>query len=199
MFEHLGRWVLLSAVLMGSAAAADHNEAAGVEADDIADIDDVYAWHTGDGKIVVIVTFGGSGASTEALASFDDHVIYGIHIDDTADNVPDYDIWVRFGQDSGGAWGVEFTDIPGSTGVTSGAIQTSLDAGNGLHAEAGVFDDPFFFDFQGLLDTLATGTLSFMNTRDSFAGKNVDAVAFELDASKIASPFKIWASTGRLP
>lgn len=183
----------------GTAFAADHNEADGTKADHIADIDDVYAWHKNDGKIVVIVTFGGPGAdAASTLGALDAGVIYGVHIDTNADNVADKDIWVRFGEDSMGAWGVQFTGIPGGNAVTEGAIQTTLDAGGGLSAAAGVYDDPFFFDFQGLQDTLATGALSFMSSRDSFAGKNVNALVFEMDGAAVgATSFKLWATSGR--
>jgi hypothetical protein len=187
--------------MLGSTAAmaADHNEADGTKADHIADIDDVYVWHKDDGKIVVIVTFGGPGAETPGvLGTLDADVIYGVHMDTNGDNVADKDVWVRFGQDHMGAWGVQFTGIPGGSAVVEGAVQTTLDAGNGLSAAAGVYDDPFFFDFQGLQDTLATAAVSFMNTRDSFAGKNVNALIFEMDGAAVgATSFKIWATSGR--
>lgn len=191
----------LAVGLMGSgpAWAADHNEADGTKADHIADIDDVYAWHKDDGKIVVIVTFGGPGAETPgSLGTLDADVIYGVHLDTNADNVADKDVWVRFGQDHMGAWGVQFTGIPGGNPVVEGAIQGTLDAGMGLSASAGVYDDPFFFDFQGLTDTLNTGTVYFMSTRDSFAGKNVNAFVFEMDGAAVgAASFKLWATSGR--
>ena len=191
--------LFLGLTLTGTALAADHNEADGTKADDIADIDDLYAWHTSDGKIVVVLTVGGPGAEAgEVLPDFDGQVIYGVHIDDTGDAIPDHDIWIRFGQNGAGAWGVQFTGIPGSTATVDGAVMTQLDAGGGLKAIAGVYDDPFFFDFQGLQDTLATGTISFNSKRDSFAGMNVNAIAFEMDASALSSTsFKIWSSSGR--
>ena len=65
---------------------------------------------------------------------------------------------------------------------------------------AGLFDDPFFFDLQGFRETTSTGTLSFDNTRDFFAGQNVSAVVIEIPTSRIANgtnPVDIWATTAR--
>src|SRR5436190_20840014 len=87
------RVLLLTLALPGTSLAADHNEADGTKADDIADIDDLYAWHTPDGKVVVVLTFAGPGAEAdEKLASLDNEVIYGVHIDDTGDAIPDHDV-----------------------------------------------------------------------------------------------------------
>jgi hypothetical protein len=192
---------LLFLTLAGPAVAADHNEADGTKADHVADLDDVYAWHTSDGKIVAVVTFGGPGADASAvLEGLDDGVVYGIHVDDDGDYVADHDIWVRFGQNGAGAWGVQFEGIPGGTATVSGPIQTEIDAGSGLRAIAGVFDDPFFFDFTGLQDTLATGAVSFQATRDSFAGKNVNAIVLEMSTAAAtggAANVNLWATTGR--
>jgi hypothetical protein len=193
-------WAVLALGLGGPAVAADHNEADGTKADDISDIDDVYAWHTGDGKVVVAVTFGGPGAEGgRVLAPYDDQVIYGVHLDTTGDGVAEHDVWVRFGQNGAGDWGVQFTGIPGANATVEGAVQTTLAGGGiGLNAVAGVYDDPFFFDFQGLLDTLGTGTVMFQSNRDSFAGMNVNAFVFELDAAAVgATSFKLWATSGR--
>jgi hypothetical protein len=184
------------------ALAADHNEATGTMADEIADIDDVYTWATTDGKLAVIVTFGGPGAEDPAgpPGAFDADVLYTIHLDNDGDYVADQDVLVRFGEDALGDWGVQFEGIPGGSGTVSGAVQTTIDAGNGLSATAGVFDDPFFFDFTGLGATLATGTLSFDATRDSFAGKNVNAIVIQMDliAATASTPIvHVWATSGR--
>ena len=183
------------------ALAADHNEADGTKADEIADIDDVYLWYTADGKVVAIVTFGGPGADPAAPpGAFDADVLYTIHVDNTGDFVSDIDIHARFGQDSLGDWGVQLENVPGSTGTVSGAVGTELALGGNLRAIAGVFDDPFFFDFTGLQDTLATAAVSFDSTRDSFAGKNVNAIVVEMDQAATVgtgTTINVWATTGR--
>ena len=189
--------VMALLVLPGLAAAADNNEASGAVADHIADIDDVFVWADG-GKVVVAVTFGGAGADgASTLAALDGGVIYGVHMDTDGDYMSDRDVWVRLGQNGAGAWGVQFTGIPGGDPMVVGAVESSLSAGGPLMARAGSFDDPFFFDFQGLLDTLATGAVSFQSGRDSFAGQNVNAFIFEMDAAEFSGPFTVWATSGR--
>lgn len=202
MFQTLGRLCALAAAgLAVPALAADHNEAPGALADRIADIADLYTWQTNDGKIVAIITFGGVGAEPIAPpVMLDADVLYGIHVDADGDFLSDTDVWARFGQDSTGAWGVQVQGLPGATGDVVGPIGTRLDAGNGLSIQAGVFDDPFFFDATGLGYTLATGDLSFDMTRDSFAGRNINALIVEMDAATVATAgdiVRIWTTTAR--
>ncbi|MEZ4240137.1 MAG: DUF4331 family protein [Myxococcota bacterium] len=193
---------LAVAALVGPRAlAADHNEASGAVADHVADIDDVYAWHTADGKLVAIVTFGGPGGEAVAPpADFDADLLYAIQLDNDGDFVADQTVWVRFGQDATGAWGVQFEGIPGGSGTVSGPVGAAIDAGNGLQAMAGVFDDPFFFDVTGLTDTLATATVSFQSTRDGFAGRNVNAIVVQMDtaaATASSNVVRLWATSSR--
>jgi hypothetical protein len=194
-----GTSVLIVAATL--AVAADHNEADGTKADEIADIDDVYVWETADDKIVAVVTFGGPGADPAAPpGALDADVLYTISLDNDGDYVSDHDILVRFAEDSLGDWGVQFENVPGSTGTVSGAVGTEISVGAGLTATAGVFDDPFFFDFTGLTDTLATGAVSFDSTRDSFAGKNVNAIVVQMDAAAATNSndvVRVWATTSR--
>ena len=195
---HPSLWLLAS--LSPVALAADHNEADGTKADGIADLDDVYAWHTGDGKLVVIVTFGGPGGDPGSPDAMSADTLYGIYVDNNGDFLADHTVWARFGQDSCGAWGVQFSGIPGGSGTVSGALATTIDAGGGLSATAGIYDDPFFFDLTGLQDTLATGALSFDSTRDSFAGKNVNAIIVQMDLAAAAGSgtnLNVWATSSR--
>jgi hypothetical protein len=108
---------------------------------------------------------------------------------------------VRFGQDKdSGEWGVQVTGLPGGDSVASGPVETVFEAGGGLQVYAGLRDDPFFFDLQGYLDTLSTGTLSFTAT-DFFTGLNVTAIVLEIKASTVAEDseeIQVWATTGRL-
>ena len=199
MTKRLFGLIAFSLGFAGFARASDHAEADITKVDLIADLDDLYAWHTSDGKVVVVVTFGGPPAEyVSAPSGLDAAVIYGVHIDTDGDNLPNYDVFVRYAQDPGGAWGVQFTGIPGGSPVVEGPVDTRLDAGAGLAAQAGLFDDPFFFDFTGFLDTLATAAVSFDMSRDTFAAKNVNAFVFELDAATLGSAsMRIWATTGR--
>lgn len=151
--------------------AADHADAPGTSADLAADISDFYAWHTDDGKVVAIITFGALQAPG-AEGFYDRDVLYTIHIDNTAaadglatpfaplpddntnDNESDIQINVRFGQNFQDEWGVQLENVPGVEGPIQGAVGTMIDGGDGNMAMAGTFDDPFSFDLTGYQATI---------------------------------------------
>lgn len=179
--------------------AADHSEAPGTMADLAGDISDFYAWHTADDKVVAVLDFAGLAAAGSA-ATYDADMLYGIHIDNNGDNEPDIDVWVRFGQNGAGEWGVQVVDLPGADATVEGAVDTVIDAGGGLRVFAGPREDPFFFDLEGYLETLDTQTIAFDMTRDSFAGLNVTAIVVEMDAATASGGmdgFQMWATSGR--
>lgn len=191
------------------APAADHldpptrtDPAMDTTPDRPADIADVYAWHTAT-SVVVAMTFAGPQATT-APATYDRDVLYTINISNGADKtVPTIPITIRFGQDaSQGANqnGVQVSGLPGVTGGTiSGPVETNLTR-DGVTVRAGLFDDPFFFDLQGFRTTASTGTLSFNNRRDFFAGQNLTAIVIEIPMSRIANgtnPIGVWGTTAR--
>ena len=92
------------------ADAADHAEAPTAAADAAADLADIYAWHTDDRTLVVGITFAGLGLAGDP-AMYDEDVLYGVHIDNDGDNLPDYDVWARFGQDELGEWGLQVENL----------------------------------------------------------------------------------------
>jgi hypothetical protein len=181
--------------------AADHNEAPGTMADNAADISDVYAWHTEDGTLVAVLNFAGL-AEGGSPPTFDQGVLYGIHIDNNADNMPDIDIWCRFGTNmAGDETGVQCLNVPGADGPVEGPVETNIDGGNGVQVYAGGRDDPFFFDLEGYQMTLMSGTLMFDSTRNFFAGLNVTSIVIEMDAAAAAgggTTLQLWGTTGRL-
>ena len=184
----------------GTAFAADHAEAPTSAADPAADIADLYAWHNSNGELSLVLTFAGLTASVQdgGKATWDADVLYGIHIDAGFDNVPDTDIWIRFGQDSAGEWGMQATGIPGAKGALSGAVGSALQS-RGSWAWAGIADDPFFFDLTGFQDTVATGTLMFTGA-DSLAGTNVTAITLQFPYESIVGEdgkLQIWATSAR--
>lgn len=184
------------------ATAADHRDAPLASSDAAGDIADLYAWHdAAAGTFTTAFTYGGGSA---ILPLYDDAVLYTIHFDTNADQVSDHEIYVRFGQNASGGWGVQATGIPGSVGPVSGPVGTTIPGAGAfspIKLFAGMTDDPFFFDLQGYLDTLSSGTLMFDNTRDSFAGTNIMSVVVEmpLDLGLGTTPdnIRVWASAGR--
>ena len=197
----------LSAVIFVShraITAADHNEPstrteAGVDPtpDRAADLADVYAFHDPT-SLTIIITFGGP-AATSLPAFYDPDVLYRIHISNDGNrSTTEIPIDIRFGFD-GPNPGVEVRGLPDG-GVIQGPVETNLQQ-NGYVVRAGLFDDPFFFDLQGLRETRSTGTLSFRNDRSAFANANITAVVVRIPRQRVANgdrQIDVWSETGRI-
>lgn len=177
--------------------AADHLDAPKTKGNLAADITDVYAWHTGEGKIVAVLNFAGFNESGQP-AKFDANVLYTIHVDNNNDNESDFDTLIRFGQDEGGNWGVQVTDLPGGAAVIEGPVGGTITTDLGLRVWAGLRDDPFFFDLAGFNKTLMTGDLSFDAMSDTFAKTNVTSIIVEMSTDAVVAngnKLRLWAST----
>ena len=191
--------VAVTAALSTAVRAADHAEADTASADDVsADIGDLFAFHA-DGRLTLILTYDGYLLLSDT-ATYDADVIYGFHIDTDGDNESDHDIWARFGQNTAGEWGLQVQGLPGTEGALVGPVEELInDTSSDAQAFAGMRDDPFFFDREGFLDTLMTGTLSFDPNRDFVAVKNTMAIAVEFEHANLGTnDIAIWATTGRL-
>jgi len=183
--------------LSDTVSAADHLDAPKTQANQAADITDVYAWHTDDDKVVAVLNFAGF-LESGAQPVFDEKVVYGIHVDNDGDNVPEHNVWFRFGKNGAGEWGVQAEGIPGGMPKVAGPINKTFDAGLGLRVWAGLRDDPFFFDLDGFKTTLMTGAVAFNKDNDTFSGKNVVSIVVEMSTDAVVgagSTFRLWAST----
>lgn len=166
--------------------------------DAAADLADIFAWNEGT-NTNIIITFAGPNAPN-LPAVYDRDILYKINISNkppaASTEIP---ITIRFGKGAGpNDFGVQVSGIPG-VGVISGPVEQTLTSG-GVTVRAGLFDDPFFFDSQGLKDTRATGTLMIQKNRNFFAGKNDTAVVLQIPTASLVSgtnPLNIWASTAR--
>lgn len=176
--------------------------------DRAADIADIFAWkNTDNDSVVLVMTFAGP-QGTDAAGTYDPDVLYTLNISNIEPReTPEYRINIRFGQAvSGddvidGEYGVQVSGLPSSgIGVTtiSGSVETPL-SDDGITVQAGVFDDPFFFDLQGFKDTLAMGDLAFTG-EDFFAGMNDTAVVIEIPLERLEgpAPLDIWGVTSRI-
>ncbi len=191
----VGIGLLASVIGIGVVTAADHVEAPGVMGNPAVDITDFYAWHKDDGKIVAIIGFAGL-AEAGMPATYDDSVLYGIHIDNTGDGVANEDVWIRFGKNAADEWGVKVMGLAADPVI--GPVGTTIDAPLGLRVYAGSRDDPFFFDLEGFTETLMTATLAFDSTRDTFAQTNVTAIVVEISIDAVAAGndnISMWATT----
>ena len=184
--------------------AADHldppSRTTGSGADTASDIADIFLWNDANTVKIIMTT---AGPKTPDMGpTFDKDVIYQLHISNAGDpTTSQFDINIRYGKDASGNWGVQFEGIPGATGAVSGPVQTVLTNGSAVKAEAGLFDDPFFFDLEGFNDTKATGVLSIRNDRDFFDGKNDTSFVIEFPRSAIENgtkPINVWGETRRI-
>lgn len=220
---------LLSSMIVMS---ADHVESPGAETDPAADIADVFIFNSPEspGKLVGAITFGGGPAPRSRVdGAFycDPRVLYSFFIDradalGAFDSVPDVRIKIRFGTSADGRCGVQFESVPGAGGTFSGPIEQIVHAPGGVRGFAGLRNDPFFFDSQGLSSLFNTFAAPGQNgdlllafgleppnqraRRDSFAGRNASSIVFEISLDAVAPrsivgtrpKIRVWATTGRL-
>ncbi|MFT5684909.1 MAG: hypothetical protein ACI8RZ_005854 [Myxococcota bacterium] len=190
-------FLLTALVGSGAALASDHGEAPNTETDSYADLSDLYTWTTSEGNLAVAITFSPK-AQAGFPAKYSSGVLYGVHIDNDADNVADHDILIRFGLGSDNTWGVQVENLPGATGTLSGAVSTVLEDGT-ARAWAGLREDPFFFDSEGFQDTLATESIAFTGV-DFYEEFNVIAIVLEFEAASVTGStdqIQVWATSAR--
>lgn len=186
------------------APAADHLDPPG-RADPLvdprpdapADLADVYAFFDAE-NVVFAVTFGGP-AATSLPAFYDRDVLYTLHVSNDGDPATtEFPVRIRFGFD-GTRPGVQVTGLPGNLTI-QGPVETDLRQ-NGVVVRAGLFDDPFFFDSQGLRESRQSGTIRFSNQRSFFDGKNITAVIIQMPRALIQNGnnrVHVWSQTGRI-
>ena len=220
----------VAAALSGSVSAADHNDPARVQSSELrpgfttddpgdpaADIADLFAFHTTQRTLVTILTWR---TNTGYDLTLDPSVIYGIHIDANGSGDADFDIYTRFGRqvNGGEGWGAQISGLPTRASPLVLPAGTALDTA-GLKVIAGLFDDPFVFDFDGFINGLSIGGISAQNQptmpdwqpngrpfgldnrNDSFRGLNVHGVviemAFELLGIDGNEEVHVWATSAR--
>lgn len=224
------RWAVAAGAFTALAAlSADHAESPAADADPAADIADVFLFPSRESanRIVGAITFGGRPAPRSRIdGSFycDPRVLYTFHIDraDAAgnfDNVPDVTIHARTGLNRAGQCGLQLENVPGAGGTFSGPIEQVFATPGGIKGFAGLRNDPFFFDAQGLSalfasfqsagqhgDLVAAFGIGTRARRDSFANRNVSVIVFDMDLDVLAPRaangsrprLRAWAVTSRL-
>jgi hypothetical protein len=162
-----------------------------------ADIADLYAF-SDSANVYLAISFGGPSATT-LPAFYDQDVLYTINVSNAGARTDvELPIEIRFGRD-GTNPGIEVRNLPGNT-IVRGPVESNLTATNGIMVRAGLFDDPFFFDPQGLRETRATGNIAFNNQRNRFAGLNSTFVVIAIPRGLIdqGQPLDIWTTSARI-
>ena len=154
------------------ASASDHLDAPSLTGDGQADIADLYAFrpNANSSNSVLILT-------TVDSSSFGTDVTYSFRVDNNGDALADLNYSANFiDTPTGQNVTLARNGVPIASGPTGMSIATS----NGGTFNAGVFDDPFFFD-PGVLSADGPSGI------DAFAGNNVSALVFELPSSDFES------------
>ncbi|NJK31091.1 MAG: DUF4331 domain-containing protein [Deltaproteobacteria bacterium] len=189
---------VLAGLTTPNAQAADHVDAPVLLLTPAADLADLYAWHDAE-QLTIALTFAGLREAGLA-APYDPNLLYAIHIDEDGDSAADQVIWIRFGQDALGNWGVQLSGVPGVGEQPIVAPVDTVLTVEGAKIYAGLRDDPFFFDIEGWLTSLTTHELAFDGARDSLAGTNAVAIVLQLDLLAVTQGnewIQVWASVGQ--
>lgn len=173
-------------VPVASVQAADHLDAPGVMGMPQADINDLYAFQSPNNpnnSVLILTVNPGAGGAVSPTDQFGTNINYDILIDNNGDSIADLNYRTTFTNNTGG--GQTFTTTRSQGGVNSvlatGNTGSNVATTNGGTATAGVFDDPFFFDFSGFNDGFNfTGD-------DFFAGLNTNAIVIELPSADLGN------------
>ena len=168
--------------------------------DRAADIADIYVFHDAN-NLVLALTFGGPQATT-LPAIYDRDVSYIINISNAgARTDAEIPIEIRFGLD-GPNPGVQVTGLPpGGSGAIRGPVERDLTNASGIIVRAGLFDDPFFFDSQGLRESRTQGVLRFNNRRSFFDSQNITGVIIQIPRPLVengTNKLDIWTTSARI-
>ena len=167
------------------ATASDHLDAPSLESKGQVDINDLYAFQspTNANNSVLVLTVNPFAISTATFGT--SGVAYEFVIDNNGDAMGDVSYRATFTNAAGGQnLMLEKNGTTIATGMTDAAIATT---GGGM-VQAGMFDDPFFFDLAGFKNGFAfTGA-------DAFAGANVSAIVLEVPSAELGGQnVGIWA------
>ncbi|MGI9602365.1 MAG: DUF4331 family protein [Acidimicrobiales bacterium] len=199
----LGLLGLLAGLIVAANAgqAADHLDAPLVQEDGRTDLNDLYVFRSPERpRNAVLVGTVNPLAGVQNPTTFDPDAVYRFFIDTDGDARKDEHVRVTFSEVK--ANGRQRVNIAGSAGKARGWTGQEIRLPGGGKAMAGVYDDPFFFDFQAFQDQVkgAGGSRTFCDGHetDFFAGLNVSAIVLEVPRAKITdgSPnIGVWADT----
>ena len=161
--------------------ASDHLDAPALAGNGQLDVNDVYAFQspTNADNTVLIMTVNPFAGVMSPTTFGTAGVEYEFQIDNNGDALADVTYGATFVTNGGGQ---DITLTRDDTTIASGSTATSLPISGGGMVQAGLFDDPFFFDLAGFQDGFNfTGD-------DAFAGAIVSAIVLEVPSSELGGP-----------
>jgi hypothetical protein len=190
------------------ALGADHRDAPLTKDSPKADINDVYAFKSGNNLVIAMTVNPLTSPANTGSLSLDPNTVYQFKIDKNGDAIADTAIKLTF-SGSGPVQDVTVRQAQGSAASTNDAsgdvvAQGKTSAGSGvtvIEGQGGKFyvgprDDPFFFDLAGFQNGLNfTGV-------DTFKGTNITAIVVEIPAQFVSAlstngALGVWATTNR--
>jgi len=174
--------LLLFCFLATTINAADHLDAPSLEGNGHLDLNDLYAFQspTDPNNTVLILTLNPFAGVVSGTEFGEANVDYEFLIDNNGDAVTDITYGATFFANPSGGQNYVVTRNEASLGF--GATGEALSLSGGGMAQAGMFDDPFFFDLAGFNDGLNfTGD-------DTLAGADVSAIILELPSADLGGP-----------
>lgn len=169
--------------------AADHLDAPLLTGNGAVDINDVYAFQSpANPENTVLIMTVNPFAGTMSGRSFNTSAAYELLIDNTGDALADVTYTATFSSMAG--VGQTLMLAKDGANIVTGGTGASLSLTGGGMVQAGLFDDPFFFDLAGFQDELNfTGV-------DAFAGADISAIVLEIPTSELGGPdIGVWART----
>lgn len=170
--------------------AADHLDAPSLAGNGHLDINDLYAFQSPENpeNTVLIMTVNPFAGDVSGVAFGQADTEYEFMIDNTGDAVADLSYSATFFANPSGGQNVILAQ--GETSLGFGPSESAVPLSGGGKLQAGLFDDPFFFDLAGFSDGFNfTGT-------DAFAGANVSAIVLEVPSENLGGPeIGVWART----
>lgn len=184
--------------------AADHNDppgrVTGDSPDRAGDIGDLYTFVDGENTVFVLTIAGPEMPAAGQTGTYDADVLYQIYVDtdDPLTEAGQSTIDIRFGQNDSENWGMQVVNNLATPAETLTGPVEHMNSTGGVTYWAGLRDDPFFFDLTGFGETLSSRELSFMSTRDGFAGLNITAIVISIPNTVVPASFDTWATTARI-
>ena len=178
---------------VSSTHAADHLDAPSLAGNGHLDINDLYVFQSPmhPSHTVLIMTVNPFAGDVSGTTFGTADVEYEFLIDNDGDAKPDLTYGSTFfANPDGGNQIMLLTRNDAAIAFGTTDSNTSLPTFGGGMAQAGIFDDPFFFDLAGFQDNFNfTGT-------DAFAGANVSAIVLEIPSADLGGPnIGVWART----
>ena len=185
----------------GGSQAADHLESTLVMRDGRTDINDLYVFKApANANRAVLAMTVNPVAGDQSPTNFRPNAAYEFHVDDDGDAGTDTRYRVVFGEvrEEDGTQRMEV--FRGSTRIGRGRTGAPLSLTGGGRAQAGVFDDPFFFDLNAFKDQVKGGgggrTFCDGTPTNFFAGLNVTGIVLNVPRASLGDDsIGVWART----